>query len=55
MGGAFAFTDAFVANERQTEDHLNKAAGGCAAGFLAGMRSMYGFAFEWVYYTDYTL
>jgi len=39
MGATFAFTEAFVANERQKNDPLNGAAGGCAAGFLAGIRS----------------
>ena len=38
MGATFAFTEAFVANERQKNDALNGAAGGCAAGFLAGIR-----------------
>ncbi|KAF9076222.1 hypothetical protein BDP27DRAFT_1389646 [Rhodocollybia butyracea] len=39
MGAAFAFTEATVANLRQTEDPLNGAAGACAAGFLAGIRA----------------
>jgi hypothetical protein len=39
MGATFAFTEAFVANERQKDDALNGAAGGCAAGFLAGIKS----------------
>ncbi|KAL0581598.1 hypothetical protein V5O48_000414 [Marasmius crinis-equi] len=39
MGAAFAFTEAFVANQRHTDDALNAAAGGCAAGFLAGIRA----------------
>lgn len=38
MGATFAFTEAFVANERRKNDALNGAAGGCAAGFLAGIR-----------------
>ncbi|KAF8308914.1 hypothetical protein DL93DRAFT_1810798 [Clavulina sp. PMI_390] len=38
MAGTFAYTDATVANLRQTNDALNGAAGGCAAGFLAGIR-----------------
>jgi hypothetical protein len=38
MGATFAFTEAFVANERQKNDALNGAAGGCAAGFLTGIR-----------------
>jgi glycerate kinase len=36
MGGAFAFTDAAVANVRQKNDPYNGAAGGCAAGLVAG-------------------
>jgi len=39
MGATFAFTKAFVANERQTDDALNGAVAGCASGFLAGIRS----------------
>ncbi|KAF9535412.1 hypothetical protein CPB83DRAFT_9386 [Crepidotus variabilis] len=38
MGGVFAYTEAYVANQRQQDDHLNGAAGGCAAGFLAGIK-----------------
>ena len=38
MGATFAFTEAFVANERRKNDALNGAAGGCAAGFLTGIR-----------------
>lgn len=41
MGAAFAFTEAVVANQRETDDALNGLAGGCAAGFLAGIRSMF--------------
>lgn len=41
MGAAFAFTEAVVANQRETDDALNGLAGGCAAGFLAGIRSTY--------------
>lgn len=40
MGAAFAFTEATVANQRETNDALNGIAGGCAAGFLAGLRSV---------------
>ena len=40
MGGSFAFTEAAVANTRQKDDAWNGAAGGCAAGFLAGIRGM---------------
>lgn len=39
MGATFSFTEAVVANERQKDDALNGAAGGCAAGFLAGIKS----------------
>lgn len=38
MGATFAFTESVVANQRQTKDAINGAAGGCAAGFLAGIR-----------------
>lgn len=38
MGGTFAFTEAFVSNQRQQDDAWNGAAGACAAGFLAGLR-----------------
>jgi len=39
MGATFGFTDAFVANIRETDDALNGAAGGCATGFVAGLRA----------------
>ncbi|QRV76082.1 mitochondrial import inner membrane translocase subunit TIM17 [Ceratobasidium sp. AG-Ba] len=39
MGASFAFTEAAVANARETDDSLNGAAGGCAAGMLAGLRA----------------
>ncbi|KAI0825044.1 hypothetical protein BC628DRAFT_1321051 [Trametes gibbosa] len=39
MGATFALTESVVANQRQTDDALNGAAGGCAAGFLAGIRA----------------
>jgi hypothetical protein len=39
MGATFAFTEAVVANQRETDDALNGLAGGCAAGFLAGIRT----------------
>ncbi|OJA16269.1 hypothetical protein AZE42_00147 [Rhizopogon vesiculosus] len=39
MGAAFAFTESAVANQRETNDALNGIAGGCAAGFLAGLRA----------------
>lgn len=38
MGATFAFTESAVANQRQKDDALNGVAGGCAAGFLAGIR-----------------
>jgi hypothetical protein len=38
MGATFALTEAVVANQRQKDDALNGVAGGCAAGFLAGIR-----------------
>ncbi|KAF8168164.1 hypothetical protein B0H34DRAFT_792801 [Crassisporium funariophilum] len=39
MGATFAFTESFVANERRKKDAINGMAGGCAAGFLAGVRA----------------
>jgi len=39
MGATFAFTESFVANQREKNDALNGAIGGCAAGFLAGIKS----------------
>ncbi|EIM92531.1 uncharacterized protein STEHIDRAFT_117537 [Stereum hirsutum FP-91666 SS1] len=39
MGATFAGTRSVVANTRQVDDSLNGVAGGCAAGFLAGIRS----------------
>jgi len=39
MGATFAFTETAVANQRQKNDPLNGMAGGCAAGFLAGIRA----------------
>ncbi|KAM5531689.1 hypothetical protein V8D89_010158 [Ganoderma adspersum] len=39
MGATFALTESVVANQRQVDDSLNGAAGGCAAGFLAGIRA----------------
>jgi hypothetical protein len=38
MGATFAATESIVANQRETQDALNGVAGGCAAGFLAGIR-----------------
>lgn len=38
MGAAFAFTEATVANQREKDDAINGLVGGCAAGFLAGLR-----------------
>jgi len=39
MGATFAFTETVLANQRQKNDPLNGVAGGCAAGFLAGIRA----------------
>ncbi|EJF66781.1 hypothetical protein BD309DRAFT_918566 [Dichomitus squalens] len=39
MGATFALTESVVANQREVDDSLNGAAGGCAAGFLAGIRA----------------
>lgn len=41
MGATFAFTEGFVANQREKNDALNGAIGGCAAGFLAGIKSTF--------------
>ena len=38
MGATFALAESVVANQRQKDDALNGVAGGCAAGFLAGIR-----------------
>ena len=38
MGFTFALTESVVANQRAKDDALNGVAGGCAAGFLAGIR-----------------
>ncbi|KAH8120203.1 hypothetical protein DFH11DRAFT_1722044 [Phellopilus nigrolimitatus] len=38
VGATFAATEAIVANTREKKDPWNGAAGGCAAGFLAGLR-----------------
>ncbi|KAI0048365.1 hypothetical protein FA95DRAFT_1470552, partial [Auriscalpium vulgare] len=39
MGATFAATESAVANTREKQDYLNGVAGGCAAGFLAGIRA----------------
>ncbi|TFY80775.1 hypothetical protein EWM64_g3246 [Hericium alpestre] len=39
MGATYAATEAIVANQREKEDALNGVVGGCAAGFLAGLRA----------------
>lgn len=38
IGATFAATESIVANQRGKQDALNGVAGGCAAGFLAGIR-----------------
>lgn len=38
MGATFALTESIVANQRQKDDALNGVAGGCAAGFLVGIK-----------------
>jgi len=40
MGATFAATESIVANQREKQDALNGVAGGCAAGFLAGLRGV---------------
>jgi len=39
MGAAFTFVDSSVANYREKDDALNGVVGGCAAGFIAGLRN----------------
>ena len=39
MGASFAFVDRTMANARETEDAINGAAAGCAAGFIAGLKN----------------
>ena len=39
MGATLAATEAYVANQREKDDAVNGLAGGCAAGFLLGLRS----------------
>ncbi|KAL1748453.1 hypothetical protein HDZ31DRAFT_71516 [Schizophyllum fasciatum] len=39
MGATFAATEAYVGNVRKRHDYWNGVAGGCAAGFLAGVRA----------------
>lgn len=41
MGFTFAFMETCVANLRQKNDPINGATGACAAGFLAGVRSVF--------------
>lgn len=43
MGFTFAATESFIANTRETKDPINAAAGGCAAGFLAGLRGVFSY------------
>jgi len=38
MGATLAATETFVANQREQDDAVNGLAGGCAAGFLLGLR-----------------
>ncbi|PFH54417.1 hypothetical protein AMATHDRAFT_3 [Amanita thiersii Skay4041] len=47
MGATFAFTESFVANQRQKNDAINGAVGACTAGFLAGLRGI-GHAYHFV-------
>ncbi|KAK0564375.1 hypothetical protein OC861_004315 [Tilletia horrida] len=39
MGGTFAYADSLTANIRESNDALNAAAGGCAAGLVMGASS----------------
>ncbi|ODN82215.1 hypothetical protein L202_02503 [Cryptococcus amylolentus CBS 6039] len=38
MGFSYSYFTSFTANQRETDDALNAAAGGCAAGFIAGVQ-----------------
>jgi hypothetical protein len=38
LGATFALADAVAANQREKHDPINGAIGGCAAGFLVGVR-----------------
>lgn len=38
LGATYALVDAIAANNRETHDPWNGAIGGCAAGFLVGVR-----------------
>lgn len=46
MGATFALTESVVANTREKDDALNGVAGGCAAGFLAGIRGTFRLTLE---------
>ncbi|KAF7320049.1 hypothetical protein MKEN_00789100 [Mycena kentingensis (nom. inval.)] len=37
VGGAYAFTESMVANERESSDAVSVASGACASGFLLGL------------------
>ncbi|KAF8922616.1 hypothetical protein CPB85DRAFT_1427905 [Mucidula mucida] len=39
VGFTFAYAEAFVANQRETDDAWNGATGACAAAFLGGLRA----------------
>ncbi|CAG8716858.1 13332_t:CDS:2, partial [Acaulospora morrowiae] len=39
IGGVFSGTEAIIANIRKTDDWINSACAGCAAGFMAGVRA----------------
>jgi hypothetical protein len=47
MGATFAATESVVANQREKQDALNGVAGGCAAGFLAGIRGVHHHVFKY--------
>jgi hypothetical protein len=50
MGATFAATESIVANQRESQDALNGVAGGCAAGFLAGIRGARYSSFKYTLY-----
>lgn len=40
VGATYGITEATIGNIRQKNDPVNQIVAGCAAGFLAGLRSM---------------
>lgn len=52
MGATFAAAEAITANQREKDDALNGMAGGCAAGFLAGIRGVSYKCLPWVTFSN---